>query len=501
MQKPNITRTLGQIHFEDLEPHRFEDLVRQLIYDYKDWQSIEATGRGGADDGYDIRAYEKNSVLQQETDEDTAEPIPPMEGRRWMIQCKREQEIASAKVKKIISDGVNPADPPYGYILAASANISKKTYDTFRDELRGAGVMEFYLWGKAELEDQLLLPKNDRILFTFFGISLFNKRQKKTTEIRSIITVKNKLVGLLGNVNSISGEILVRDVNDEFYPNYDQIPDFDLRPSWERIRVDEAHPKGIVCDIHEYFAYIDKGKKEYDFTVSHDFLTNKVLDHIQENERHRQQMRIRNHWELLARHHQGYVKIKGLLRFRDILLVDPKGDKYNEMPHVFIDYNGRSGPFDNEHLFGDQLHDLFRLSDYQRIKVFPESFGNVIFGITHNDRKIELDPSLVTHYKQSNSIPALYSIDGKYQHLNSRDLVIIDDPNDKSQPYWMVTAIYTSTVSKHLEEHPGYYQLKGFVEAQLQMEIKDTKKINVYELRRVFDYELASANSNQSEEE
>ncbi|WP_442588466.1 hypothetical protein ACSBL2_20715 [Pedobacter sp. AW31-3R] len=195
MQKPRITHTLGQIHFEDLEPHRFEDLVRQLIYDYKDWQSIEATGRGGADDGYDIRAYEKNAIVSQETDEDTSGPVPPMDGRRWMIQCKREKEIASAKVKKIITDGVNLADPPYGYILAASANISKKTYDTFRDELRAAGVMEFYLWGKAELEDQLVLPKNDRILFTFFGISLVNKRQRKTTEVRSTIAVKNKLIG------------------------------------------------------------------------------------------------------------------------------------------------------------------------------------------------------------------------------------------------------------------------------------------------------------------
>jgi hypothetical protein len=32
-------------------------LVRELIYDLKDWQSIEATGRGGNDDGFDIRAY------------------------------------------------------------------------------------------------------------------------------------------------------------------------------------------------------------------------------------------------------------------------------------------------------------------------------------------------------------------------------------------------------------------------------------------------------------
>ena len=58
MAKPDVTRTLGPIHFEDLDPHRFEDLVRQLAYDFKQWQSIESTGRGGADDGFDIRRYE-----------------------------------------------------------------------------------------------------------------------------------------------------------------------------------------------------------------------------------------------------------------------------------------------------------------------------------------------------------------------------------------------------------------------------------------------------------
>jgi hypothetical protein len=59
MAKTRITRTYGPIHFEDLEPRRFEDLVRELIYDYKDWQSIEATGRTGSDEGIDIRAYER----------------------------------------------------------------------------------------------------------------------------------------------------------------------------------------------------------------------------------------------------------------------------------------------------------------------------------------------------------------------------------------------------------------------------------------------------------
>ncbi len=39
------TRTLNPLHFEDLEPHRFEDMVRQLAYDFRPWRSIEATGR------------------------------------------------------------------------------------------------------------------------------------------------------------------------------------------------------------------------------------------------------------------------------------------------------------------------------------------------------------------------------------------------------------------------------------------------------------------------
>ena len=57
MAKP--TRTHNPIHFEDLEPKRFEDLVRELIYDSKDWKTIEATDRGGDDEGFDIRAYER----------------------------------------------------------------------------------------------------------------------------------------------------------------------------------------------------------------------------------------------------------------------------------------------------------------------------------------------------------------------------------------------------------------------------------------------------------
>ena len=54
----SVTKTINPLHFEDLEPHRFEDLVRQLIYDFRNWNALEATGRAGSDEGFDVRGRE-----------------------------------------------------------------------------------------------------------------------------------------------------------------------------------------------------------------------------------------------------------------------------------------------------------------------------------------------------------------------------------------------------------------------------------------------------------
>jgi len=93
--KPKVTRTYGPIHFEDLDPHRFEDLVRELIYDFRNWQNIEATGRSGGDEGFDIRAFERKEITSQSVEGEAEEPEggPPIEGNLWMIQAKREKEI------------------------------------------------------------------------------------------------------------------------------------------------------------------------------------------------------------------------------------------------------------------------------------------------------------------------------------------------------------------------------------------------------------------------
>jgi hypothetical protein len=94
-----MTKTLNPLHFEDLEPHRFEDLIRQLIYDFRDWSLLEPTGRLGSDDGYDARGFE---IVREETDTDGRESDeeedddtePQGQERLWQIQCKREKSIS-----------------------------------------------------------------------------------------------------------------------------------------------------------------------------------------------------------------------------------------------------------------------------------------------------------------------------------------------------------------------------------------------------------------------
>ena len=45
------TRTIGPLHLEDLEPHRFEDLIRQLLYDFRPWNRLEAHHHGEVGEG------------------------------------------------------------------------------------------------------------------------------------------------------------------------------------------------------------------------------------------------------------------------------------------------------------------------------------------------------------------------------------------------------------------------------------------------------------------
>ena len=386
MPKPKITRTYGPIHFEDLDPHRFEDLVRELIYDYKDWQTIEATGRSGNDGGFDIRAYEKVEVVSHSKDEyEEQEEAHPMAGNLWMIQGKREKELGPKRVKEILTD-IDSKNPPYGYILAASANFSKDSYDVFREELRKKGVMEFYLWGKAELEDMLHLPKNDRILFTFFGVSLVSKRRSRATEIRQVVINKNKLYKIFGDGANFYKSVLLRDSKDSKYPYKTEYKDFEKRPRWREYEAVDYHPSGLIVALRKHFAYIDTEKKEYDYTEAINLIYRESDSQEERNEQQTDRDKIENYWEHLPRRNQATFFKNGSIRYDEMLVIDDKGDGWHKFPHIFTDFDFRTGPIAGsyEYLEIGNTHQLVK--DYKQVKKFPKSFPSPATGAIHEEK-------------------------------------------------------------------------------------------------------------------
>ena len=497
MGKPHVTKTYGPIHFEDLEPHRFEDLVRQLIYDYKDWQTIEATGRNGNDGGLDIRAYEKthqNTTIEADNnhEEDIDQPATPMDGNLWAIQVKREKELGPKRVKEIVSE-ISAEGPPYGYILAASANFSKDSYDVFREELKKKGVMEFYMWGKPTLEDMLYLPKNDRILFTFFGISLVAKKKSRTTEIKSGISIKNKIFRIFGDPNRRvpHKELLIRDLNDGKYPFKSEYPEFDKEPKWLECMLVDYHPLGIWVRTHDYYAYVDGVRHEFDFTSKLDNLRRKNVyrsdDEVFKEDQATRDL-INDVWEFLPQHLQGHLLIDEFIPFEKIATIDEKGDNVFDMPHVFAEFNSERGPFTGDRfVFELQKTKLYDGDDWKRIEVFPKTFKQPKPG-TLVRKQLELNPETLKSYKEYN-LTALFDNDGRYKTLRPRQLVTVKDDTNKDT-YLQITHKLRMKAGEYLRLHQESWPLRIQIKEQLGKEVDVNEELNITEVKRVYKSQL-----------
>lgn len=189
-----MSSTINPLHFEDFEPHRFEDLVRQLAYRFRNWRTLEATGRLGGDKGIDIRGIEarNNSInhnkVQNEdisTDSHKHSDETAEADREWRIQCKRQKTIGPNEIRGIVRETIEGVGyTPYGLIIAAACDVSAETMSAFHDEAISLGVTDHRLWTRSHLEDMLFQPENDNLLFAYFGISLNARRQSQSLEAR-----------------------------------------------------------------------------------------------------------------------------------------------------------------------------------------------------------------------------------------------------------------------------------------------------------------------------
>ena len=407
------TRTLNPLPFNDLEPHRFEDLVRQLAYDLRPWRKLEAIGRSGADDGIDIRGTETHAAepatIDQEDENEERDQTAPEESdslgeeRVWIIQCKREKSIGPKKARQII-DGFFSASPPvtYGYILAAACDFSKATREALRDELLKRGIQEYYCWGRGELEDQLYQPKNDNLLFAYLGISLQIRRRSMRTTFRSHLALKKKLIKFIGSLEGLSTYRcpLIRDPRNDQYPFVgDDVEGFMKSPAWRYYEFyGHEPPDHIAFVIRKRLAYVNWETQEWDLIRD----VNIAIPHHPDvyGLRHRTGDRLdlehlaKSYWQRkVSSENLAYGVLVGVIPYERILLCDELGDKFNPAPHLLVEYLGED-PFELTSAWLESANDSDRQlvpTDEKRIQYFPSPLPDVRQEMAEEARKRAVD--------------------------------------------------------------------------------------------------------------
>ncbi|HEY5850405.1 MAG TPA: hypothetical protein VIT62_06525 [Lysobacter sp.] len=380
------TRTLNPLPFQDLEPHRFEDLVRQLAYDFRNWQSIEPTGRSGSDQGLDIRATEQVLSEGGPVDGELGEETTPrriLAERLWIFQCKREKQFGPSQVRKAVRETLaSLSEPPHGLVLAVACDISKAARDVFRNEMAARGVSEFAVWAKGELEDMLFQEKNDRLLFAYFGLSLAVRRRSRTSELRSHVALKRQLTNLIGEEGRQDCLILLRDPSDTRYP---EIPEAGATQArWLVCRAMNLRaPAALTVLYKEHLAALTPDHENWDAILDHDVAA-EYCDRILRSkhawsvdETNSRDEAPRDFWlEYIAEQDRAFLKCYRRVPLDRILAIDPFGDGHFPIPHVFIEFHEVTGPFEPgkyaalNHTSGGSLVE-WAPTEQRRVQLFP----------------------------------------------------------------------------------------------------------------------------------
>lgn len=332
------TRTLNPLPFGDLDPKRFEDLIRQLAYEFKNWRRLEATGRSGSDDGFDARGYEIVNGTRAEPDsekDDDTDSDETASDRLWLIQCKREKAIGPKKLRGHLDEIVLvPDEQLYGIVFSAACDFSKKARDDLAAWCREKRVSEWCIWGRGELEDLLFQPKFDHLLFAYFGFSLTIRRRSLTTELRRQIAIKRKLKRFLEGQSD--GLVLFRDIDDKNYP---AMPAKEERPRFRVRRPHSLSAYGLVIKVSMREAWLSTDGEHWDVALASSGNSySSYADHWNQPTEIEEEINAKagETWHQLPENEKAWLYSEGILPYENIVLIDDVGDDEFAGPQIYV---------------------------------------------------------------------------------------------------------------------------------------------------------------------
>lgn len=310
-----VSRTTNQLHFEDLDPIRFEELILAMVYRMRRWEKLDHFGKKGSDDGIDIRAVERLENDKCNT---------------YHFQCKRYNKITIAQLKGIIDDYIvkNNFIPQF-YILVISCPVTKKQIECFEEYCKQKGFATAAIWTNSIIEAKLYSEYHD-LLFAYFGVNLTSERKSITQSIRRNVALKKKMhKDFLRQTGYISeerreilykpwmkfnhSEVLIRSIYDKAYPDENTLLKYDFT-GYYKAEVYNFYHNGLMVRAYPYAKKVKYRLKDYDESGD------KIVD-------------LR-------------VEILGCIPFENIIEYDIDGDEYYNYPHLFCDFVNVSDPYE-----------------------------------------------------------------------------------------------------------------------------------------------------------
>ena len=378
--------TQATLSFESLERQRFEDLVRQLVYNFRSWRQLEPIWPASS-------THESSNILGLEIVGGTSqseienEGSPLADDRVWLVTCKSDKILGPTKLTRYLeSIPTNSLQNLHGLVFASPCTFSKKAIDVFHDWCSKKGIVEFYLWGRDEIEKLLYHSENDQLLFTYFNLSVSIRRQKLSSLIHQQVALKRRLKQLF------PGDLLplvLRDVADDRYPDTKGCGLTAEKYLWLPCFAKGIAQEGLCVLIRQHWAYCDVRHQLWDFASAvnlaiPEFPANPWYE-VQTEEaiaiREERKRDIRAFWSKLPANSRHYVLFFAHIRYKDIIEVDDVGDDLVEVPTIFVNF------VDSEPPLSDRCRVVFQQdpclsSEVQfpqtgHARVFPDQFRNI----------------------------------------------------------------------------------------------------------------------------
>lgn len=310
-----VTKTIGQLHFEDLDPIRFEELILSIVYRMRRWEKLDHFGKKGSDDGIDIRAVE----LLENGKRDT-----------YHIQCKRYSKLTATQIRGIIKNYTDKnKDIPDFYILAMACPLTKKQIEIFEKCCTENGFKSYTVWTGSVIEAMLYGSYQD-LLFAYFGINMIEKKNQTAGSIRRNIALKKRMRSdfIQYPVMKTSAdhmkvarepwtkfkysEVIIRSIYDKAYPEDNTLLNND-GTGYYKAEVYDFYHNGLLARAFPYDQDIIVKVEDYNGNV--------------------REKKVR-------------VETLGCIPFENIIEYDFDGDEYYPFSHVFCDFVNLTDPYE-----------------------------------------------------------------------------------------------------------------------------------------------------------